>query len=332
MARPHSAAGSQPAPAAAAAGGRRGPGRLLLPLSSNVSPPLATIGASIPFPLAPPGQSPPTARYSDPTVPHKSHAPGRAPCPCLSSPALSPDWQVSRSLQDASRQHTTEQGRLSQALRSQEQSREQTQLELSRARGELQRLWHEYNITQMELEKRNSELKRRNSELGHTLEELAVLQEEMQVVQGRLNTSESTVSSLRACVNTDCCPAGWVLYKSKCLYISVTKKTWQQSWENCENQSADLLVQDKWPPLTVPHFVHESNATYWIGRRFSYGHWRPVRTDGKYHWKYYNSECWSVVNWEMWSLSCDNTFRWICEKSPDLSSASETRPPFLAKD
>ncbi|NXQ48714.1 CD72 protein, partial [Catharus fuscescens] len=152
-------------------------------------------------------------------------------------------WQVSRSLQDASRQHTTEQGRLSQALRSQEQSREQTQLELSRARGELQRLWHEYNITQMELEKRNSELERRNSELGHTLEELAVLQEEMQVVQGRLNTSESTVSSLRACVNTDCCPAGWVLYKSKCLYISVTNKTWQQSSQDCENQSAHLLVQ-----------------------------------------------------------------------------------------
>lgn len=89
----------------------------------------------------------------------------------------------------------TEQGRLSQTLRSQEQSLEQTQLELTRARGELQRLWQEYNITQRELE-------RRNSELGHTLQELAVLQEEMQVVQGRLNTSESTVSSLRACVNT----------------------------------------------------------------------------------------------------------------------------------
>ncbi|KAF4793126.1 B-cell differentiation antigen CD72-like protein [Turdus rufiventris] len=225
-------------------------------------------------------------------------------------------WQVSRSLQDTSRQHMTEQGRLSQALRSQEQSLEQTQLELTRARGELQRLWQEYNITQRELE-------RRNSELGHTLQELAVLQEEMQVVQGRLNTSESTVSSLRACVNTDCCPAGWVLYKSKCLYISVTKKTWKQSQENCTNQSAQLLVQDKWPPLTVPHFVHESNATYWIGPRFSHGHWRPVKTDSPYHRKYYYPECWSVVNWEMWSFPCDNTFQWICEKSPDLSSASE---------
>ncbi|KAI1240211.1 hypothetical protein IHE44_0011668 [Lamprotornis superbus] len=89
----------------------------------------------------------------------------------------------------------TEQGRLSQALRAQEQRLEQTQLELAWAREELQRVWHEYNITQMEL-------KRRNAELGHTQQELAVLQEDLQVVQGMLSTTESTVRSLHACVNT----------------------------------------------------------------------------------------------------------------------------------
>lgn len=60
-----------------------------LPLPSNVSPPLATIGASIPFPLAPPGQSPRTVRHSNPTVPCKTHAPAgphahvsaHLPCP-----------------------------------------------------------------------------------------------------------------------------------------------------------------------------------------------------------------------------------------------------------
>ncbi|NXR55239.1 CD72 protein, partial [Hippolais icterina] len=154
-------------------------------------------------------------------------------------------WQVSRSLQDTSREHASEQGRLSQELRAQEQSLEQTKLELAWARGELQRAWHESNITQMELESRNAEL-------GHIQQELAVLQEEMQVVQGKLNTSESTVNSLRACVNTDCCPRGWVLYKSKCLYISVTKKTWQESHKDCARISAQLLVQDNWQLLTVP--------------------------------------------------------------------------------
>ncbi|NXV07109.1 CD72 protein, partial [Cettia cetti] len=145
-------------------------------------------------------------------------------------------WQVSRSLQDTSREHKAEQGRLSQELRAREQSLEQTQLELAWAREELQRVWRDGNISQLELESRNAELMR-------TQQELAVLQEEMQVVQRRLNTSESTVRSLRACVNTDCCPRGWVLYKSKCLYISMTKKTWHESYQDCSGKSAQLLVQ-----------------------------------------------------------------------------------------
>ncbi|NWX56490.1 CD72 protein, partial [Promerops cafer] len=154
-------------------------------------------------------------------------------------------WQVSRSLQDTSREHMAEQGRLSQELRAREQSLEQTQLELARAREELQRAWREGNISQLEL-------KSKNDDLRHTQQELAVLQEEMQVVQGKLDTSESTVSSLRACVNTDCCPWGWVLFRSKCLYISVINKTWQESQQDCAGKSARLFVQDDWTPLIMP--------------------------------------------------------------------------------
>ncbi|NWS32548.1 CD72 protein, partial [Polioptila caerulea] len=154
-------------------------------------------------------------------------------------------WQVSRSLQDTSRELTAEQGRLSQELRAREQSLELTQLELAWAREELQRAWREGNISQLELE-------RRNAELGHTQQELAVLQEEVQVVQGKLNTSESTVRSLHACVNTDCCPRDWVLFKSRCLYISVTNKTWQESQKDCTGKSAQLLVPDDSSLLPVP--------------------------------------------------------------------------------
>ncbi|NWW32076.1 CD72 protein, partial [Panurus biarmicus] len=144
-------------------------------------------------------------------------------------------WQVSHSLEDTSREHMAERGRLSQELRAREQSLEQTELELAWAREELQRMWREGNITQMELESRNAEL-------GRTQQELAVLQEKMQVVQGNLNTSKNTVSSLLACVNTECCPRGWVLYRSKCLYISMTRKTWQESQQDCARRSARLLV------------------------------------------------------------------------------------------
>ncbi|NXU85484.1 CD72 protein, partial [Xiphorhynchus elegans] len=145
-------------------------------------------------------------------------------------------WQVTRSLQDASRDHAAEQSRLSQELSAREQSLEQTELELAWARAELQRAWHDGNSSQLELE-------RLTAELGHVRDVLGKTEKEMQEVQGKLNNSESTVSSLRACVNTDCCPSGWVLYRSKCLFISVKKKRWWDSLDDCRDKSAQLLVE-----------------------------------------------------------------------------------------
>ncbi|NXH11226.1 CD72 protein, partial [Bucco capensis] len=147
-------------------------------------------------------------------------------------------WQVTRRLQDASREHVAEQGRLSQELIMQEQSLEQTRLELAWARAELQRAWQEGNSSQLELGNRDAELE-------HARQELALLEKE-------LRASESNVSSLRACVNTDCCPSGWVLYRSKCLFISVEKKTWFDSRDDCRKKNSKLLVQGNWPKWTVP--------------------------------------------------------------------------------
>lgn len=114
------------------------------------------------------------------------------PCPCLSSPTLSPDWQATRSLRDTSLEHASEQGRLSQELRAREQSLQQTQLELAWAREELQRAWHQGNISELELDRLNVELRRVTGVLGKT-------EREVQEVQGRLNNSETTVALLRSC-------------------------------------------------------------------------------------------------------------------------------------
>ncbi|KAM9262056.1 uncharacterized protein RDI95_013991 [Morus bassanus] len=154
-------------------------------------------------------------------------------------------WQVTRSLRDASQEHAAEQGRLSQEVSAREQSLEQTRLELAWARAELQRAWQEGNSSREELGSLNAELERVMGVLGKT-------EKEMQEVQGKLNNSESIVSSLRACVNTDCCPSGWVLYRSKCLFISVEKKNWYESRDDCQRKSAQLLVQGDWPSWTVP--------------------------------------------------------------------------------
>uniref|UniRef100_A0A8B9NM63 CD72 protein n=1 Tax=Accipiter nisus TaxID=211598 RepID=A0A8B9NM63_9AVES len=104
-------------------------------------------------------------------------------------------WQVTRSLQDASREHAAEQGRLSQEVSAREQSLERTRLELAWARAELQRAWREGNSSRLELGSLNAEL-------GRARQELAVLEQEVQEVQRELRASESSVGSLRACVNT----------------------------------------------------------------------------------------------------------------------------------
>ncbi|NXK40120.1 CD72 protein, partial [Piprites chloris] len=232
-------------------------------------------------------------------------------------------WQVTRSLQDTSHDHAAEQGRLSQELSAREQSLEQAQVELAWARAELQRAWHEGNISQQKLESLNTEL-------GHVIEVLGKTEKEVQEVQGKLNNSKSTVSSLRACVNTDCCPSGWVLYKSKCLFISVKKTSWHNSENDCKDKSAQLLVQDGWLPLTVPHFVQESTGKYWIGPSSFYDtRLASKRQDSGQTLRPF---CRAIENGRIVSYSsCWSSSQWICEKSPVLSSTSETQPPLLAK-
>ncbi|KAJ7417777.1 B-cell differentiation antigen CD72-like protein [Willisornis vidua] len=223
-------------------------------------------------------------------------------------------WQVTRSLRDSSRDHAAKQGRLSQELSTREQSLKQTEQELAEARAELQRVWREGNISQLELERLSAELGRVKGILGKT-------EKEMQEVQGKLNNSESTVSSLRACVNT-----GWVLYRSKCLFISVMSKNWWNSKKDCEEKFARLLAHDDWSSPTVPHFVQESHNKYWIGPFYD------KEAAFQQQDSSYIQFCTAVTNGEIRYSSCMARFQWICEKFPKLSSTSETQPLYLAKD
>uniref|UniRef100_A0A8D0FEY9 C-type lectin domain-containing protein n=1 Tax=Strix occidentalis caurina TaxID=311401 RepID=A0A8D0FEY9_STROC len=175
-------------------------------------------------------------------------------------------WQVTRRLQDTSREHAAEQGRLEREVSVREQSLEQTRLELAWARAELQRVWREGNSSQLELESLNAELRRVMGVLGKT-------EKEMQEVQGKLNNSESTVAILRVPLPPDCCPSGWLLYRGKCLFISSEKKTWEDSRDECERKYSQLLVTKSWSRWTVPTFLKNADIPYWIGLQKSSFPW-----------------------------------------------------------
>ncbi|NXF54601.1 CD72 protein, partial [Oceanites oceanicus] len=175
-------------------------------------------------------------------------------------------WQVTRRLRDTSREHAAEQGRLSQEVSVQEQSLEQTRLELVWARAELQRAWREGNSSQLELG-------RRDAELGRIMGILRKTEKEMQEVQGKLNNSENTVAILRSCTAVDCCPSGWLLYRGKCLFISSEKKTWGDSRNECEKKYSQLLITKSWSRWTVPTFLKNADIPYWIGLQKSSFPW-----------------------------------------------------------
>ncbi|XP_025973182.2 B-cell differentiation antigen CD72-like [Dromaius novaehollandiae] len=234
-------------------------------------------------------------------------------------------WQVTRKLQDTSRAHTAEHGRLSQQVSLQEQSLQQTRLELAQAKAELQRAWLEGNSSGQELE-------RCNTELEHVLGTLRWTERELQDVQGKLSASESTVSSLRACVNTDCCPSGWMLYKGKCLFISVEKKTWWDSKRDCESKTSLLLVQDPWESWTLPDFVAAPGAQYWVGVKIHRFRKQSVWLNEMYFdINPKRLDCGLSSAGKIERSKCSEKLPWICEQAPEMSSASDTLFPLLAK-
>uniref|UniRef100_A0A8C3T8I2 B-cell differentiation antigen CD72 n=1 Tax=Chelydra serpentina TaxID=8475 RepID=A0A8C3T8I2_CHESE len=181
--------------------------------------------------------------------------PGWHPQPCTCSvPASGPgsrclspaDWQVSQHLQQASRAHEAESSHLSQQVSTKGATLEQmqTRRELEQARRELEQLRQEGNSTQEQLRQREAELK-------GTKEQLARVQEEKREIKEKLNQTQKALSSIR------CCPADWVLYRGKCLFVSKEEKRWEESKEDCESNSARLLITKSWDWWTMPvRYMH----------------------------------------------------------------------------
>ncbi|XP_031465733.1 B-cell differentiation antigen CD72, partial [Phasianus colchicus] len=114
-------------------------------------------------------------------------------------------WQVNHQLQNISMEQATERGHFSQEAQVWKQSLRQKQQELAWVQEELQQAWQEAHRSQQELARQDAELLRVSGALNAT-------QKELQDVQGKLSAIQRAASSLRVCLNADCCPSGWLLY------------------------------------------------------------------------------------------------------------------------
>ncbi|XP_039400790.1 B-cell differentiation antigen CD72-like [Mauremys reevesii] len=239
-------------------------------------------------------------------------------------------WQVSQHLQQASRAHEAESSRLSQQVSTKGATLAQTARELEQARQELGQAREELERMQLEMNGTQEQLRQREAALEGTKEELARVQEEKREIKEKLNQTESSLSSIRPCEQTDCCPADWVLYRGKCLFVSKEKKSWQRSKDDCEQNSAQLLITKSWTWWIMPNFLRHTDVQYWIGYR------KDVNKDPQWvddssfensrYWSYKNERCGTIKGGVISSETCYNEKPWICEKAP--SQPSSHRPWF----
>uniref|UniRef100_A0A8B9ZRD5 B-cell differentiation antigen CD72 n=1 Tax=Anas zonorhyncha TaxID=75864 RepID=A0A8B9ZRD5_9AVES len=252
--------------------------------------------------------------------PYENVAPGPAPVrPAGEGTRHSPDWQATRELRDTSLEQAAERGRFSQEARAWEQSLEQAHRELAQARTELQRAWREGNSSLLELGRQEAELARVSGAL-------AGAQRELQDVQGRLEAGERAASSLRACLDADCCPPGWLLYHGKCLFVSSEKKSWRLSQDDCEGRASRLLLHDERQAWALPPFLLEGSTKYWVKPRTK----NAARTEESfgYTWRW---ECALMGSGIVDLTYCYGFYHWVCEQPPKLSNLSEMLSPLLAR-
>ncbi|XP_077674198.1 B-cell differentiation antigen CD72-like isoform X2 [Eretmochelys imbricata] len=258
-------------------------------------------------------------------------------------------WQVSQHLQQASRAHEAESSRLSQQVstkgatlaqtaRELEQARqelEQARRELEQARRELEQARQELELMRQEENSTQEQLRQREAALEGTKEELARVQEEKREIKEKLNQMESALSSIRPCEQTGCCPADWVLYRGKCLFVSKEEKTWQESKKDCEGNSARLLITKSWDSRAMPNFLKNTNVQYWIGLvRNQESQWQwvdnsPFKQDLSYP-SYSYTSCGAIRGGVIKSNTCYYLEKkpWICEKAPGKPSPDSPLPPY----
>uniref|UniRef100_A0A8B9EGY6 CD72 protein n=1 Tax=Anser cygnoides TaxID=8845 RepID=A0A8B9EGY6_ANSCY len=237
-------------------------------------------------------------------------------------------WQATRELRDTSLEQAAERGRFSQEARAWEQSLEQARRELAQARAELQRAWREGNSSLLELGRQEAELARVSGALAGT-------ERELQDVQGRLEAGERTASSLRACLDADCCPPGWLLYNGKCLFVSSEKKSWWQSRSDCEARSSQLLVHSEraWQNLLclAPGGVLPIPAA--MGRDGFGGDTAPAPLNRAFPPRHaYSDKCSLSAAKGIERLACRRLHQWICEQPPRLSSMSKALTSLLDEE
>ncbi|XP_044635195.1 B-cell differentiation antigen CD72 isoform X3 [Equus asinus] len=147
-------------------------------------------------------------------------------------------------------------------------------------------------------------------------------------LEQRLSGVQDTLKPFFTCPSADtCCPVGWIQNERSCFYVSVTRRSWEESQKHCKSLSSDLATFSDISRLYINYASRLNKVlvqvgqldSYWIGLSFN-KHWQwtdGTRVFGFEYNRYYpeNPRCAKVQSsWpKLQPEKCSSSLPCICE-------------------
>uniref|UniRef100_A0A8C5KLE4 CD72 antigen n=1 Tax=Jaculus jaculus TaxID=51337 RepID=A0A8C5KLE4_JACJA len=259
-------------------------------------------------------------------------APGGPSAPVASSGLASSglgdktDMQTSQQLQQMTRVLEATNSSLRQQLRLKITQLGQKEEDLQGSRRELAQSQEALQEEQRAHQNTEGQLQTCQLEGEKTRETLRREKEQRRNLDERLRSMQDTLKGYSKCSSPDtCCPLGWVLYKKSCLYVSSTKKSWEDSEKHCSSLSAGLFT------FGETHQYYEelhsilreellNDVAYWTGIQKNYS---------SYYSRHQSSRCLQIqVSWTLsagWS-ECGSLHPCICQRDVSTFPDGATLP------
>ncbi|XP_007456082.1 PREDICTED: B-cell differentiation antigen CD72 [Lipotes vexillifer] len=232
-------------------------------------------------------------------------------------------FQVSQQLQQMNRVLEATNSTLRQQLRLKITQLGQREEDLQGSRSELAQSQERLQVEQKVGQATKEQLQACQSDGEKTKEDLRNKEIQRMNLEQRLSSVRDTLKPFFTCPSPGtCCPLGWIPNERSCFYISITKRSWEESQRHCKSLSSELAkISD-----THSYGVYYARSlrkvlaqggsaeSYWVDFRNKFWQW----SDGtRYNGFYSQSQrCVKVDGERLAGLKaedCHSSLPFICE-------------------
>ncbi|KAB0393133.1 hypothetical protein E2I00_013980 [Balaenoptera physalus] len=232
-------------------------------------------------------------------------------------------FQVSQQLQQTNRVLEATNSTLRQQLRLKITQLGQREEDLQGSRRELAQSQETLQVEQKVGQATKEQLQACQSDGEKTKEALRNKEIQRTNLEQKLSSMRDTLKPFFTCTSPDsCCPLGWILNERSCFYISITKRSWEESQNHCKSLSSELAKISDISYAYGTHYARSlrkvlaqggSAESYWIDFRNKFWQW----SDGTRYNGFYgqSQKCAKVGEWlaSLKAEDCHSSLPSICE-------------------